>query len=235
MNFFSLNESKTELILFGPSESVNAVQIDLGSLSPFRKYQTKNLGIICDSALKFDKQINEIVRKSFFKLRMISKIKPFLSQKNLEKVIHAFIISRLDYCNSLYYGAQNKVLDRLQMVQNASARMLTGTRKFDHITPVLRSLHWLPVSFRIKFKIVLFVFTSLHGLAPPYIADLIQEQKPTRSLRSQSQKLLLVPCSKMKSRGDRAFAVAAPKLWNILGISGNILGNHQHSGSSKSI
>lgn len=77
MNFFSLNESKTELILFG-TESVNAVQIDLGSLSPFRKYQTKNLGIICDSALKFDKQINAIVRKSFFKLRMISKIKPFL-------------------------------------------------------------------------------------------------------------------------------------------------------------
>lgn len=146
---------------------------------------------------------------------MISKIKPFLSQKNLEKVIHAFIISRLDYCNSLYYGAQNKVLDRLQMVPNASA-MLTGTRKFDHITPVLRSLHWLPVSFRIKFKILLFVFTSLHGLAPPYIADLIQEQKPTRSLRSQSQKLLLVPRSKMKSRGDRAFAVAAPKLWNSL-------------------
>ncbi len=68
MNFFSLNESKTELILFGPSESVNAVQIDLGSLSPFRKYQTKNLGIICDSALKFDKQINEIVRKSFFSI-----------------------------------------------------------------------------------------------------------------------------------------------------------------------
>ncbi len=58
MNFLSLNESKTELILFGPSESVNAVQIDLDSLSPFRKYQTKNLGIICDSALKFDKQIN---------------------------------------------------------------------------------------------------------------------------------------------------------------------------------
>lgn len=146
---------------------------------------------------------------------MTSKIKPFLSQKDLEKVIHAFIISRLDYCNALYYGTQNKVLDRLQMVQNASARLLTGTCKFDHITPVLKALHWLPISFRINYKILLFVFKSLHGLAP-YIADLIKEQRTTRSLRSQSQKLLVVPRSKLKSRGDRAFAVAAPKLWNSL-------------------
>ncbi len=229
MNFLSLNESKTELILFGPSELDNAFQTKLGPLSQVRKYHVNNLGMIFDSALKFDKQINEIVRKSFFKLRMISKIKPFLSQKDLEKVIHAFIVSRLDYCNSLYYGTQNKVLDKLQMVQNASARLLTGTRKLDHITPVLKALHWLPISFRINYKIVLFVFKSLHGLAPSYIADLIKEQRTTRSLRSQSQKLLVVPRSKLKSRGDRAFAVAAPKLWNF------ILGTYRHSVSLRAI
>lgn len=216
MNFLSLNESKTDLILFGPSELDNEFQIKLGSLSQVRKYHVNNLGMIFDSALKFDKQINNVVRKSFFKLSMISKIKPFLSQKDLEKVIHAFIVSRLDYCNSLYYGIQNKVLDRLQMVQNASARLLTGTRKSDHITQVLKALHWLPISFRINYKILLFVFKSLHGLAPSYIADLIKEQRITRSLRSQSQKLLVVSRSKLKSRGDRAFAVAAPKLWNSL-------------------
>lgn len=214
--FLSLNEWKTELILFGPSDLDNVVETELGPLSLFRKHHVKNLGMICDSALKFYKQINEIVRTSFFKLRMISKIKPFLSQKDLDKIIHAFITSRLDYCNSIYYGAQNKVLDRLQMVQNAAARLLTSTRKFDHITPVLKSLHWLRVIFRIHFKILLFVFKSLHGLAPSYIADLIQEQKSMRSLRSQSQKHLVVLRSKMKSRGDRAFAVAAPKLWNSL-------------------
>lgn len=76
-NFLSLNESKTELILFGPSDLDNVVETELGPLSLFRKHHVKNLGMICDSALKFDKQINEIVRTSFFKLRMISKIKPF--------------------------------------------------------------------------------------------------------------------------------------------------------------
>lgn len=215
-NLLSLNESKTELIVFGPTDLENTSEAKLGPLSLFRKHHVKNLGMICDSALKFDKQVNEIAKTSFFKLRMISRIKPFLSHKNLEKIIHAFITSRIDYCNSLYYGAQNKVLDRLQMVQNAAARLLTGTRKFDHITPVLKALHWLPVTFRIQFKMLLFVFKSLHGLAPSYIADLIQEQKSMRSLRSNSQKRLDVPRSKMKSRGDRAFAVAAPKLWNSL-------------------
>lgn len=94
--FLSQNESKTELILIGPSEPGDTVPLKLGPLSLFTKHQVKNLGVICDSALKFDKQINEIIRMSFFKLRFISKIKPFLSQKYLEKVIHAFIFSRLD-------------------------------------------------------------------------------------------------------------------------------------------
>ncbi len=165
-NLLCLNESKTELILFGPSESVDTSKIELGILSPFRTHQVKNLGIVCDSALKFDKQINEVIKISFFQLRLISKIKPFLSRKDLEKVIHAFIFSRLDYCNSLYYGVQYKSLDRLQLVQNSAARLLTGTRKNEHITPVLRELHWLPVSYRIDFKILLFVFKALHGTAP---------------------------------------------------------------------
>lgn len=100
---------------------------------------------------------------------MISKIKPFLARIDLEKLVHVFIFSRLDYCNSLYYGTQRKLLDRLQMVQNSAARLLTGTRKYDHITPVLRSLHWLPVPYRINFKILIFVFKSLHGVAPPLL------------------------------------------------------------------
>ncbi len=114
-------------------------------------------------------------------MRLISKIKPFLSRKDLEKVIHAFIFSRLDYRNSLYYGVQDKSLDRLQPIQNAAASVFTGARKNEHFTPVLRELHLLPVSYRKKFKIVLFVFKALHGTAPPYINDLIQTKKSKRT------------------------------------------------------
>ncbi len=85
-----------------------------------------------------------------------------------------------------------------------------------HISPILASLHWLPVHFRIQFRILLFVFKSLNGLAPPYISELLHPYMPTRSLRSADQRFLNVPKTKRKLRGDRAFAVAAPKLWNDL-------------------
>lgn len=142
--------------------------------------------------------------------------KNILSSKDLETVIHAFISSRLDYCNSLYLGICHSSLSRLQLVQNAAARLLTGTRKRENITPVLASLHWLPVKYRINFKVLLFVFKALHGLAPGYISDLLSLHLPTRSLRSSSQVVLSVPRSQLKSRGDRAFSIAAPRLWNSL-------------------
>ena len=93
----------------------------------------------------------------------------------MEKNIHAFITTRLDYCNALYLGVSQSGLQRLQLVQNAAARLLTGTRRRDHITPVLSTLHWLPVRFRITFKVLLFVFKFRHGLAPSYISELLEK------------------------------------------------------------
>ena len=175
------------------------------------------LGVwILDSALKFDRQINAVVKGAFFQLRQIAKIKNFLSRPDLEKVIHALISSRLDYCNSLYSGIASASLARLQLVQKAAARLLTGTRRWDHITPVLTSLHWLPVKFRIDFKILLFVYKALHNLAPPYLANLIQPPDSTRQLRSANLMLLKVPWANLRQKGDRAFSVAAPTLWNTL-------------------
>ena len=94
--------------------------------------------------------------------------------------------------------------------------LLTGTRKRDHISPILASLHWLPVRFRVDFKVLLFVFKALSGQAPSYITDLLTSYSTTRPLRSSNVGLLAVPQSKHESRGDRAFAVAAPILWNSI-------------------
>lgn len=113
-------------------------------------------------------------------------------------------------------GVSGSSIARLQMVQNAAARLLTGTREYEHICPILPSLHWLPVHHRIHFKILLFAFKCLNGLAPPYISELLHPYRPTRSLRSADQLLLSAPKTKRKLKGDRAFAVAAPKLWNDL-------------------
>ena len=105
---------------------------------------------------------------------------------------------------------------RLQLVQNAAARLLTKTNKRSHITPVLASLHWLPVSFRVHFKILVLTYRALHGQAPKYISDLVSRYVPGRALRSADQGLLEVPFSRLKTKGDRAFQVIAPTLWNTL-------------------
>jgi len=93
---------------------------------------------------------------------------------------------------------------------------MCGTRKYDHISPILASLHWLPIHFRIHFKILLFAFKSLNGMTPPYLSELLHPYTPNRHLRSADQLLLNVPRTKSKLRGGRCFSVAAPTLWNNL-------------------
>ncbi len=130
--------------------------------------------------------------------------------KTLEIAIHALITSHLDYCNSLYLGISKSSITCLQLVQNAAAKFLKGQRKFDHVTPILKSLHWLPVHLRI----LLYVFKSINNLAPSDLSDQLYPYNPTQNLRSGDQRL--VPRSRLKHRGDRAFAVAGPRLWNSL-------------------
>ena len=215
-NYLQLNASKTEVVLFGPSDSSGGIANLLGPLAPYLHSHARNLGVIFDSALKFDKQINSVVKGCYFHLRNIAKLKPLLSFNNLKTVTTALISPHLDYCNALYLSVSQSSLSRLQLVQNAAARLITGTRKRDSITPILASLHWLPVKYRTEFKVLLFVFKALHGLAPQYISELICPLHNTRSLRSSGQLLLAVPRSRLRGKGDRAFAVAAPKLWNSL-------------------
>ena len=88
-----------------------------------------------------------------------------------KSLVQAFIACRLDYSNSPFSGITDSLFRRLQSVQNAAARLITGTNRCDHITPVLRELHWLPVRQRVEFKLAVFVYKSLHGLTPPYLTD----------------------------------------------------------------
>ncbi len=144
----------------------------------------KNVGVVLDSSLSFENHISHVTKTTFFHLRNIAKLRNMQPVSDAEK-IHAFMTSRLDYCNALLGGCPASSINKLHVVQNAAARVLSRSRKYDHITPILQSLHWLPIKFRISYKILLLTFKALNGLAPAYLTSLMSHYNPSRSLRSQ--------------------------------------------------
>lgn len=135
---------------------------------------------------------------------------------HIKSITNSFIISRVDYCNAVLYGVPNNTLDRLQHVHNAAARVLTRIKPWQHITPTLKQLHWLPIRFHNTFKILLLTYKSLHSLAPWYLTDLLHVYHPLWNLCSADRRLLSIPCTRRQTFGSRAFSVAAPTLWNSL-------------------
>ena len=131
-----------------------------------------------------ENHIMAICKAAFFHLRNISRIRKYLSTQTAEMLVHAFVSSGLDYCNSLLYGLPKQSLKELQHVQNVAARIVTHRRKCDHIRSVLCQLHWLHIEKRIVFRNLLLTFNCLNGLAPPYLCDLITKYVPRRNLRS---------------------------------------------------
>ena len=117
-------------------------------------------------------------------------------------------------------GLHAKSMQRLWVLQNSAARVITRTRKFQHITPVRAALHWRPVSFRIDFKILSLDFKSLHGDGPSYLPELLSPLESPRLMRSYSRSLLAVPRTRLCTVGNRAFCSIASHLWN--GLPGHL-------------
>jgi len=125
----------------------------------------------------------------------------------------------MDYCNSLFCGISDSLFRRLQSVQNAAARVIAGTSRCDHITPVLRQLHWLPVRQRVEVKLVVLVYKSLHGLTAQHLTDDCQlvANSGRRRLRSADVDTCIISRTNIRL-GDRSFAVSGPWLWNTLPV-----------------
>jgi len=127
---------------------------------------------------------------------MQRSIKQSLSSEATTKLVHAFISSRLDYCNSLLVGVTGQLLHRLQVIQNSTARLVTRATRYEHMTPVLCSLHWLPVRHRITFKTAVTMYKCLHGLAPPYLTEYCTSTSSAagrRHRRSAYTRQLIIP------------------------------------------
>ena len=135
--------------------------------------------------------ITKTCRSAFFHLHNIRRVRKYLSIESAEKLVHAFITSRLDYCNSLLYGLPHCALTKLQRVQNPAARVLYLAPRFCHITPILYELHWPPVTFRIEFKVIIITHKAIYGTAPNYLSSLVNfKPNSSYSLRSNNKYLL---------------------------------------------
>jgi len=172
-----------------------------------------------DSSLSFLSPVNHVVSSSFYQLRRIKcslKALPFDTAKSL---VNCFVISRIDYCNSLLSGVPQCALDRLQRVMYAAARMLCGVGKYSHVSGLIRDrLHWLPVSQRIRFKLCLMMYKATHGSAPVYLSKLCERSCVEGRTRSSARGDLVVQRSERTRTkfGERAFVVAGPAAWNQL-------------------
>ncbi len=154
-NFLPLNSDKTEILLIGPKNSIqylldHNLQLDG---CPVPSSTVKHLGVVLDRNISFENYISHVTKTAFFHLRNIAKLRNMLSVSDAEKLVHAFMTSRLEYCNALLGGCPASSINKLHIVQNAVARVLTRSRKYDHITPILQSPHWLPIKFCISYKI----------------------------------------------------------------------------------
>ena len=207
-----LNLHKIGFAIIGTRQQLQKVNIDqlyIDGSSVAPSNTIKDLGVWFDEHLNMQTHVNNICRSSFYYLYNIRKIRKYLTRQSAEILIHVFVTSRLDYCNSLLYSMPKSLIDKLQRVQNAAARLTTNPHKFCHITPILFDLHWLPINYRIDFKILLLTFKCLNNCAPSYLQELIQVRPQSRySLRSERNTAVTL--------GGRAFQCAAPKLWKSL-------------------
>ena len=144
----------------------------------------------------------------------LNKIRPYIDKGTTERLVHAFVMCYIEYCNGLMYGLPDNQLKKLQVIQNAAARLVTRTNKFESISPILRALHWLPIRSRIAFKILLLTYQCFHEMAPSYLSELLVRYEPGRSLRSSQRDLYVVPPISTNFYGKRSFGHAAPELWN---------------------
>ncbi len=178
--------------------------------------KVRDLGVIFDKNMSMDCQIKSVCKAGFYHVRNLWRIRKFLDAKQAGIASNAFITSKLDYGNALLGGAPKFQINKIQMVQNAAARVVTKTGKYDHISDKLSQLKWMPVTQRIKYKLNVLTWKALNRQAPDYISSLISERDQGIDLRSGKSKVLNVPKTKLKTMGDKAFSVAAPKSWNLL-------------------
>jgi hypothetical protein len=218
-----LNASKTELIWFGSCSNLRRLSsidstLTVGTDVIHPTSTVRDLGVYLDSELTMKEHINRTARSCFFQLRRLRQIRRLAGQEVTKRLVSALVLSRLDYCNSTLAGLPQTTLSPLQRVQNAAARLIADAKPRDHITPVMKDLHWLPVTFRIKYKLCLLMHLITIHQCPDYLQDVVSLTSAVATrpgLRSSDGLSYQKPATRTKF-GEHAFSHAGPAEWNDL-------------------
>ena len=224
-NRLQLNTAKTEVIWFASARRQHQIPeapITVGQDAVAPVNSVRDLGIFLSSDLSMRTHISRMVSSCFAVLRQIRSIRRCVTRPILKTLVAALVLTKLDYGCATLAGLPAVQLNRLQSVLNAAARLVFGRRKFDHVTPLLRELHWLRVPERITFRLATLAYKCQHDTAPHYLAAQLQrvaDMESRQRLRSASSVTLFVPRTTHLTIGDRAFSVAAARAWNSLPLT----------------
>ena len=214
------NQDKTELIVFAPKPRVkdfSDCRLSFDGTVVSDVSCVRNLGVFFDKKkLSIEKQVSATSKSCFYQIRNIGHIRTYITDDACKTLVNSLVTSRLDHGNAMLYGLPANITNKLQRVQNTTARLISRTKKHQHITLIPVSLHWIPVHYRCQYKLLMYVFKSLHGSAPIYLHQLVSVYQPTCSLRSENCALIKPPRIRTKTYGERRFDKAASTLWNIL-------------------
>ena len=222
-NMLKLNDNKTELMLVTSKRTKHfhslPTSITIGNAQmPIKKY-VKNLGFTLDCHLTMNAHISNIARTCYFELRRLASIRGFLTSTATATLVSAFVLSRIDYCNSLLFGSTHDVTSHLQRIQNYAARVILRLPRSSSITIHIKSLHWLPVKVRSTYKIACLCYHCHSSTAPSDVTDMLH-RKPshTRITRSSSYTMPLLnrPAHSKAALGDRSFSFAYTSVCNSI-------------------
>ena len=229
-NRLVLNSSKTQFIWLGGRRRLAGVDLRLvADTFPHITFleSVRDLGIILDQNLCFSPHVNQLTRSCYYQLRQLRLISRSVSHAAAATLIHAFVTSRLDHCCSILMGLPLALTARLDRVLRSAARLIGRLPKRASVSAYMHdTLHWLPISQRINYRIAALVWRCLLGCAPVYLRELccpVSHVAGRRTLRSSSAGELLVPRATTTTRQRRAFSVVGPSIWNHLPLQIRLL------------
>ena len=216
-----LDDNKTELMLVTSNGTKHLhnlpASITMGNAQIPFKQSVKNLGFTLDCHLTMNAHVSNIARTCYFELRRLASIRRFLTSIESATLVSAFVLSRIDYCDSLLFGSNHDLTSHLQRIQNYAARVILRLLKSSSITTHIKSLIWFPVKVRSTYRIVCLCYHCHSSTAPSYVAEM-QHIKPlhTRNTRSSSYTMPLLnrPAHSKATLGDRSFSFASSSVRN---------------------